>query len=703
MRLRTTGTIALCFWLVAVAISCGFEGHGDRDQRVDRDHEEIVTEELCGGCDPDCHIITDTPIREEDVVIEGDEINGEAVLYDEETGGVIIGTAHGYGSDSDGDGLPDNSDPTPEDPHGDVDGDGVPDAYETYLGTDPTEADPPPPDDHWYFVLSEDGGPVWRDIPPDIPLSVRSADVYFLVDVTGSMGGEIDNLADRLTSYIIPNIQIDIEDVHFGVGRFGDFPEWGGSDEPFVNLVNITDDVDAVQDAINGLDASGGADGPESQTAALHAVATGEGLDTSCNGQGPTSCPEGHTGYPCFRPGAQPIIILFTDNSFHNGVIDTIYGDDCEEDTWCYECGEYICTWECQWKCSWWYGCWCDERVDYTYGDNGEHCAPLSPAVPSLETVVEEINDIGARVIGVYSGYYPSDEDGPIATWSSGYRSPLRYPDGLDDMLDLYYTSLETETVDANGYPFVYKIDTDGSGLDAEVVGAVSDLVELMLLQVNSRWNDTDPAAPDGSVLIQDVDPVSCSNCGVIDHAANIAHDVYPGSNVTFQVHLENTAIPPGPEPQEFELRIEILNNDTALLAERTVHVLVPGEVGFNAPVDTGRYWQTWDGRRTCNVDGKVPSWSQLYFDATTPPGTDVSFVVRTSETFAGLEAATPVTVGHQPGDESPLSIEGELEAAGVANGQRYLRLEAVLHTDDLAISPTLHESRTVFYCVDAE
>lgn len=649
----------------------------------------IVTVGLCGGCDPNCIVIRDLPSRPEDVVTTGDDVNGESVAYDADAGGVVIDGGEATGPDSDGDGVADVDDPAPGDPNGDADGDGVPDAYEAFLGRDPLVPDASPPDDEWYFVLPMGGGEVVREIPPDIPMTVRSADVYFLVDVTGSMGGEIENLKDTLTTVIIPGISAAIDDVQFGVGSFRDYPDEtdrdSAEDWPYRNIVNVTDDLVAIELAIDSLwTVSGigiGGDYPESTTAALHAIATGSRLaGGDCNGPPAARCPAGYRGYPCFRPGAQPIIVFVTDDAFHNGVVDTIYPSRtpaCYTYTTTGSCGYYLCD-------------------DFT------------PVCPSLETTVAELNAIGARVIAIYSSAYPSGKYGHISSWGTSYYTPRRWPTGLNTsenyvIIDGYYTALETGSVDASGIPFVYKVRTDGSGLGAEVVNSINSLVATMLLQVGSRWSDPDATAPDASVLISDVDPIACSHCGTIDHAANIAHDVYPGSSVTFRVSLENTAIPPGPEPQEFDLLVEILDNGTSVLSSVTVHVLVPAEHVDVVPAETGRYWQTWDSWIPC--EDEQAEWHQLHYHALTPDDTEITFIVRTGDTIAELEAAEPVTVGvSAAGDVAEtLSLSAALEAADVPADLRYLRLEAVLHTDAPGVSPVLYETRTSLYCTEPE
>jgi hypothetical protein len=101
------------------------------------------------------------------------------------------------------------------------------------------------------------------------------------------------------------------------VRNYGDAPL---GDVPFENLQNMTDDVPTVQAAVDAMEASGGGDSAESHVPALYAVASGctapedpfLAPDEACTD--PTLI-----GYPRFRAGAVPIIVLFTDAPFHNG------------------------------------------------------------------------------------------------------------------------------------------------------------------------------------------------------------------------------------------------------------------------------------------------------------------------------------------------------------------------------------------------
>ena len=92
-------------------------------------------------------------------------------------------------------------------------------------------------------------------------------------------------------------------------------------DLPFVLSLPVTQDLNQVQAAVDGLTLSNGLDRPESQVEALYQVATGEGIGRYV----PPSfgCPTGGSGYPCFRAGALPVVLLFTDAPFHAGPVGT--------------------------------------------------------------------------------------------------------------------------------------------------------------------------------------------------------------------------------------------------------------------------------------------------------------------------------------------------------------------------------------------
>lgn len=149
---------------------------------------------------------------------------------------------------------------------------------------------------------------------------VSTADVYFLVDVTGSMGDEIEQIRASLRDVLIPGIAAEIDNVRFAVGYYADFPagEYGApTDEVFRLLAPSTDSASLVQDAVNRLALQSGGDGPESTTEALYLSAAGSALGRYVPSR---RCPDPSTvGYPCFRNDGSRIFLVFTDAPFHNG------------------------------------------------------------------------------------------------------------------------------------------------------------------------------------------------------------------------------------------------------------------------------------------------------------------------------------------------------------------------------------------------
>jgi hypothetical protein len=188
---------------------------------------------------------------------------------------------------------------------------------------------------------------------------LNSADVYFLVDQTGSMDGERDRIVADLTTGdfvnnakyncsdydfdtlpnnelktrgIIGGIRCYIRDANFGVGFFREIPfnitskgyyAYGDNNEiAFRNLSDITGDVTKVTNNVAKLDVDLNIDWEEATMPALYSLVTGNGMYFGTTKPSvPTrgGCPAGTWGYPCFRNDAIPIVVLFTDAPTHNG------------------------------------------------------------------------------------------------------------------------------------------------------------------------------------------------------------------------------------------------------------------------------------------------------------------------------------------------------------------------------------------------
>jgi hypothetical protein len=267
----------------------------------------------CNPCDPTCAVSRDTP---DDADLPGSSTN---VDYNPTAGGIVI-------------------EPTMPPPLADSDGDGVPDVADECVGAGAIQTSPGVcASGTWFFhTLPYGGAPVSDPLP--LMVQIRTADVYFLMDTTASMDGETANLRAGLTSGsyiagcpggIIGAIQCTIPDAWFGVGRHDDYPvsPYGSAasgDTVYTNMLDLQSTASAAQTAVNNLPAHWGDDGPESQGQALWAIATGGGLGPYLTAR--SGCASGRWGYPCFRPGTIPIVILMTDAPFHNGPNGYNYG-----------------------------------------------------------------------------------------------------------------------------------------------------------------------------------------------------------------------------------------------------------------------------------------------------------------------------------------------------------------------------------------
>jgi len=97
------------------------------------------------------------------------------------------------------------------------------------------------------------------------------ADVLFLTDSTGSMGGYISGIRDAFGD-ILSTIATELPDadIQYGVADYKDYGDGGNYRSNGVNLRQaFTSDTAGVQTAINGMYAVGGYDIPENQLTAL--------------------------------------------------------------------------------------------------------------------------------------------------------------------------------------------------------------------------------------------------------------------------------------------------------------------------------------------------------------------------------------------------------------------------------------------------
>jgi len=191
------------------------------------------------------------------------------------------------------------------------------------------------PQTDFFFILPYEDPAGDQDKPLDFRTDIRSLDVFFAMDTTGSMQGEIDNLQSALVNQVITPITQQIPDTQFGAGAYEDFPVLpygalhgadcgkGGSqapDQPLKLFQTITPDPNLVLAAVNAYDTGigpigCGMDWPEAAIEAMYQVATGEGIV----GPDLTNVPPNHVGVGGvgFRSGSMPVVIPITDAMSH--------------------------------------------------------------------------------------------------------------------------------------------------------------------------------------------------------------------------------------------------------------------------------------------------------------------------------------------------------------------------------------------------
>lgn len=218
----------------------------------------------------------------------------------------------------------------------DSDMDGVPDLTERVTGSNPADPASMPPTGSLYVTLpyhppAEMGPHVQRRFT--FQTRIRAADVFFLVDTTGSMGATIAAVQSSLMRTIVPGIVSAIGpmgNIRYGLAAHGDFDRGGSNPDGCVRVhQRLTPNAALVQTATGRLAANGGGDGPESQMPAMHALIEGSGhplyYGTATRRMDPVRdcgmAPDEPTpyGWGCFLPGRVPIMVLFSDAPWHNG------------------------------------------------------------------------------------------------------------------------------------------------------------------------------------------------------------------------------------------------------------------------------------------------------------------------------------------------------------------------------------------------
>lgn len=559
-RLRSTPSsrAALALLALALALPACTDGSGTRPRRdgsVGLDGDVPTIDGCDESQDADGDGIADVAEGRDDADGDGTpnyldtDADGDGIPDAEEHLGLgpctrpssdADGVPNWLDTDSDNDGLSDAEERAiGTNPYErDTDGDGVTDLGETRgTMTDPTDATSTIPPTDFFVVLPYLGTREARTLR--FGTNIQQADVYFLIDTTGSMGTPIANVRSSL-SRISGELGSRIRDVQMGVGHFEDFPftgagcsifdtscpNYGGADDvAYANVQEITANVMSVQTALNGLALGSGNDAPESQVEALYQTATGEGgtwtMGTQRHEIARRRCPAipdepaARRGYPCFRSGSLPIIVLVSDVDFHN---------------------------------------------DSTGGDA---YTGITPAPHTFPQAAAALNGIGARVIGV--------------AVDGGGRG------------DQEAIAMQTRTVDTSGRPLVY--DAAGGEVSDAIIEGIGALVGGTPQDVTTSTENVEgnPDGVDARGFIKGITPVDGRSADgtVVGPSPGVTYasqddrtfyNVVPGTLVDFQVDFYNDFVPPPATAQIYRATIVVLGNGVARLDTRQVYIIVPPE-----------------------------------------------------------------------------------------------------------------------------
>jgi hypothetical protein len=448
----------------------------------------------------------------------------------------------------------------------------------------------------FFFILPFEDPAGQQQKPLDFKTDVRSLDVFFAMDTTASMTGEIQNLQSSLIATIVPQIQAQIADTRFGVGAVEDFPDspsftygaahgtdctpYGGpqasaaADQPFWLITPITGGIQNVVNGVNALSINGvpigcGMDVPEGTMEALYQIATGEGL-TGVAALPLLNVPANHSGVGGvgFRQGSMPVVVPITDAVFHkNGEAGT-------------------CSYS-------------------GYTDTISYAGAVAAVAHTRAQTKTALNAICAKVVGVAAmiwdastGCSPLADEEDFATSTGARVKPSVWdvggrPAGCAAGQCCTGVAGAGRATDADGLcPLVFEIQQDGTGLGTSIVSGLLALTQYATFDVTTQTQGdlsgtSGEPLPSGTTtadFIKSIVPLSfvkpTTPSDLPDPVINVAlggfNTVTPGTLVTFQISAFNDFVAQTDQAQIFRAVIKVLAGSCTDLDQREVFILVP-------------------------------------------------------------------------------------------------------------------------------
>lgn len=406
---------------------------------------------------------------------------------------------------------------------GGVDGDDVEQPRDTSA---PRDVSRPIPDAGPPFVFPEQPvDPTCFELPSDGPIElslrgrVRSADVLFFVDRTGSMAEEIDAIREQLASILIPQLRSLVGSLAMGVAVFDevDYQPYGVRALDTVRvLAPLNTDPTGALAAIAEIEVGGGtsSDPPEAAVPALDILFR---YRTTCV-----------TGSMCLRPGVVPVVLLFTDAAFHNGPDGDLPYEPRPPPR--------------------------PDDPPPRFIDGGVggpvDALPLVPA--NYEEMLVPVRAVGARVLGLYSGEPRPDQ-------------AIRH---------LRRIARDTGALDSAGQPVFFDIGERGERVGEGIAAVVSSLfASAPIAEVRARVSDVPGDDVDASAWVRVVPSRVLPSSGATIEE-DFFRDVRAGAVIIFRLEVNPPAdAPVGVYPIEF-VAVDGLGE---VLDQRIVRLVIPG------------------------------------------------------------------------------------------------------------------------------
>ena len=359
-----------------------------------------------------------------------------------------------------------------------------------------------------------------------VPASLAVVDVMFVIDSSGSMRDEIDTIRARLRDVVVPGIRAAIPDAAFGVALFGEFPvvPHGPPDvRPYQMRAPITTDVTRIEAALDASPSWGNFDDPEAAIEGLYQTITGEGYGTPST---PGYIP---ASSGCARGGTGGAC-------FRREALPIVM----------------LIT----------------DAPMHNGPPDVSPFAPyeFTPAPHGYEETVSLVRALGALVLGL---------------GASDPSRPSPHP-------HLRALARDTGSLDGDGEPLTFDIGGGGGGVGAEIVGAVQFVASEVPLVVDALAEDLPGDSVDASLVLRGMRARSADPPENVERIeGDTFFGVIPGTELTFEVVVDASGLPPSSERRVFPARIIFRAAGRSRLEVTEVDIVVPGDDGVGCTEDS--------------------------------------------------------------------------------------------------------------------